>query len=184
MAQKTPTPPKPQRRMRGFEPASGLLRESVRAVGEARGFAVSRLLTHWAEVVGAEIAAQTRPVKIGYAKGGFGATLTLLTTGASAPMLQMQLPKIREKVNACYGYNAISRVVLTQTAPMGFAEGQAQFAPAPKPAPKELAPEIRAAAHETAKGATDPGLRAALEQLAENVLSKQAGRAANRKADT
>ena len=50
-------------------------------------------------------------------------------------MVQMQLPKLRERVNACYGYNAISRILLTQTAPTGFAEGQAEFAPAPKPKP-------------------------------------------------
>jgi hypothetical protein len=162
------------RRMRGFESASGLLREKIRLAGEARGFAVARLLTHWAEVVGDEVAAIARPVKIGYGRGGFGATLTLLTTGAAAPILQMQLPKIRERVNACYGYNAISRVAITQTAPTGFAEGQAAFAPAP-PAPREPAPEIRARAAETAEGISDPSLRAALEALGQNVLSRPKG---------
>ncbi|MCL7465869.1 DUF721 domain-containing protein [Phaeovulum sp. NW3] len=170
------------RRMRGFEPAAGLVKDRIRNAGEARGFAVSRLLTHWAEVVGEDIAAQTRPVKIGYAKGGFGATLTLLTIGAAAPMLQMQLPRIRERVNACYGYNAISRVILTQTAPIGFAEGQAQFAPAPKaPPPAAPDPQIRARASETAQGFSDPGLRAALETLAANVLSRAANRAPSKK---
>ncbi|TDQ60109.1 DUF721 domain-containing protein [Phaeovulum veldkampii] len=168
------TPEKPSRRMRGFEPAAGLLRERIRAAGETRGFAVSRLLTHWAEVVGEDIAARTRPVKVGYAKGGFGATLTLLTTGAAAPMVQMDLPRIRDKVNACYGYNAISRVVLTQTAPMGFAEGQAQFASAPRPSPPAPDPALRRKAEATAGGVGDPGLRAALELLAEHVLSRAA----------
>lgn len=171
----------PQRRMRGFEPAARLLQDRIRTVGESRGFAVSRLLTHWSEVVGPEIAAQTRPVKIGYAKGGFGATLTLLTQGASAPMVQMQLPQIRDKVNACYGYNAISRVVLTQTAPTGFAEGQAQFAPAPKAAAVPPSPEIRAAAQASADGLHDPDLRTALETLAQNVLTRSAQRAAQKK---
>lgn len=185
MAAKKPEPPKATRRMRGFEPAFGLMRDQVRSVGESRGFAVSRLLTHWAEVVGAEIAAQTRPVKIGYGKGGMGATLTLLTTGAAAPMLQMQLPQIREKVNACYGYNAISRVILTQTAPAGFAEGQAQFQHAPaKRAPVAPDPKVHAEAQKTAQAFQDEGLRVALEKLAENVLTKNAKLAAARKADT
>lgn len=169
------------RRMRGFEPASGLLKERIRSVGESRGFAVSRLLTHWPEVVGPEIAAQTRPIKIGYGKGGFGATLSVLVQGAAAPIVQMQLPQIRDKVNACYGYNAIARVVLTQTAPTGFAEGQAQFTPAPKAPPPAPSAELRAAAHATAEGLTDPGLRAALEQLAQNILSRSATRAAEKK---
>ena len=37
---------------RGFAQAASLLVPRIRAVGEARGFAVTRLLTHWAEIVG------------------------------------------------------------------------------------------------------------------------------------
>ncbi|MDZ4134297.1 MAG: DUF721 domain-containing protein, partial [Paracoccaceae bacterium] len=129
-ASRTPLPK--SRRMRGFEPAAGLVKDRIRSAGEKRGFAVTRLLTAWAEIVGTDLATMTRPVKIGYGKGGMGATLTLLTASTQAPMVQMQLPAIREKVNACYGYAAISRISLTQTAPMGFAEGQASFAPAAK----------------------------------------------------
>lgn len=162
-----------RRHSRGFEPASGLLKDRIRTAGEARGFAVSRLLTHWAEVVGADIAAMALPVKIAYGRDGFGATLTLLTTGASAPLLQMQLPKIREKVNGCYGYNAISKVIVTQTAPTGFAEGQVAFTPAPTPAPAPVSAAIHRQASLTAEGVRDPGLRAALEALGEKVLSRR-----------
>ena len=112
---------------------------------------MARLLTHWAEIAGEDLARITRPVKIGYARDGFGATLTLLTTSAQAPMVQMQLPQLRERVNACYGYNAISRIALTQTAPTGFAEGQAEFAPAPKAAPA-ADPAIAATAARVAEG--------------------------------
>lgn len=162
----------PRRRGRGFEPAAGLLRDRIRAVGESRGFAVSRLLTHWAEVVGEDIAAIARPVRIGYGREGMGATLTLLTTGSAAPLLQMQLPKIRERVNACYGYNAIARVTLTQTAPTGFAEGQAAFAPAPRPAAPLPDPAVQRAAARLSGDIHDPDLRAALEALGEKVLSR------------
>ena len=48
------------RRHKGFEPAARLVGERVRQAGESRGFAVSRLLTHWADVVGPEIAALAR----------------------------------------------------------------------------------------------------------------------------
>lgn len=162
----------PRRRSKGFEPAAHLLKDRIRAVGESRGFAVSRLLTHWSEVVGEEIAAIARPVKIGYGREGMGATLTLLTTGSAAPLLQMQLPKIRERVNACYGYNAIARVVVTQTAPSGFAEGQVAFKPAMRCA---TAPPDPATLHEAARlsnDVRDPALRAALEALGEKVLSR------------
>ena len=36
----------------------------------------------------------------GYGKGGMGATLTLLTTGPMAPMVEMQKERLRERVNA------------------------------------------------------------------------------------
>ena len=163
--------PTAQHRMRGFEPAFGLMKDAVRTAGEARGFAVARLLTHWAEVAGEEMARKTRPVKIGYGKGGMGATLTLLVKAAEAPMVQMALPQLKDRVNAVYGYAAVSHIHLTQTAATGFAEGQAEFTPAPKPA-KPADPVLSAKAQAAADGVTDPSLRSALEQLAQNILTR------------
>ncbi|WP_172300349.1 DUF721 domain-containing protein [Pseudoruegeria sp. HB172150] len=162
---------KAPRRLRGFERASGLLSTRIREAGEKRGFAISRVLTHWGEIVGEDTAAIALPVNVSYARGGFGATLTVLTTGANAPMLEMQKERMRERVNACYGYSAISRIRITQTAPTGFAEGQAQFAPAPK-AEHVSDPEIAREAQEAARPVADEGLRQALEALGENVLSR------------
>jgi hypothetical protein len=172
MPRKPLPPPNPTRRMRGFEATAGFVRDPIRAVGEARGFAVTRLLTHWPEVVGEALAAITRPVKIGYSRDGLGATLTLLVASAHAPMVQMQLPQIIEKVNATYGYAAISRVSLTQTAPTGFSEGQAEFTRAPQ-SPKDPDPAVVAQAAQTAAPIGDPGLRAALEALAQNILTRR-----------
>lgn len=164
---------KPPRRMRGFERTASLVAPRIRAAGETRGFAVSRLLTHWPEVAGEDIAAICRPVEVSYSRGGFGGTLTVLTTGAQAPMLEMQTDRIRERVNACYGYAAISRVRITQTAPTGFADGQTDFTHAPRrdpePAPMSVAAMTRARV--AADGIADPGLRAALERLGGHVLS-------------
>ena len=158
---------------RGFKRTASLLSDQIRRAGESRGFAVSRLLTHWPEIVGEDIAAIARPVNIGYGRGGFGATLTVLTTGAQAPMLEMQKEQLRAKVNAVYGYNAISRVRLTQTAPTGFAEGQAQFGHAPKRATPLPSAEVVKQAEETAKPIENDTLREALERLGRNVMTKQ-----------
>lgn len=147
------------------------MKDAVRSAGESRGFAVARLLTHWAEVAGEEMARKTRPVKISYGKGGMGATLTLLVKAAEAPMVQMALPILKERVNAVYGYAAVNHIHLTQTAATGFAEGQAEFTPAPK-APKPADPALQAKARETADGVADPGLRTALELLAQNILTR------------
>lgn len=165
----------PQRKSttKGFARTSSLLTKRIRQASESRGFAESRVLTHWVEIVGADVAAMARPVKVSYGRGSFGATLTVLTTGAQAPMLEMQKEQIRARVNAVYGYNAISRITITQTAATGFAEGQVQFDYGPKanepPAPD---PQTVAYAREYAEDVNDPTLQAALEALARNVLSK------------
>lgn len=169
---RTPAPPSTTRRERGFEPTGGLLKQQIRSAGESRGFAVARLLTHWAEVAGEDLARVTRPVKVGYGREGMGATLTLLTTGAMAPMVEMQKERLRERVNAAYGYAAIARILLTQTAATGFAEGQAEFTPAPK-APAKPDPAVLAKAAATTAPVQDPALRAALEAMAQNILTRR-----------
>lgn len=156
----------PPRRSRGFRQASSLLASQIRRAAEGRGFAVARLLTHWPEIAGPDIAAKARPVKVSHPRSGFGATLTLLTTGPYAPLLEMQLPILRERVNACYGYNAIARIAVTQTAVSGFAEGQAVF-DAPKPAaPAVPDAQIQQQAARIAADIDDPALQAAIARLA------------------
>ena len=98
-------------------------------------------------------------------KRGF-AVARLLTDGAHAPLVQMQLPRLRERVNAVYGFNAISRIVVTQTAAQGFAEGQAQFRPAPPQQSPVPAPEVVARAEEVAARFEDPKLADSMRRLA------------------
>ena len=156
---------------RGFKRTAIVLNDQIKRAGESRGFAVSRVLTHWAEIAGADIASVARPVNVSYGRGGFGATLTVLTTGAQAPMLEMQKERLRERVNAAYGYNAISRVRITQTAPTGFSEGQAMFAPQPKPTAPPPDPRVVSEVGQAVAPVENADLRAALERLGRNVLS-------------
>ncbi len=158
---------------RGFKRTSQLLQGRIRHASESRGFVQSQVLTRWPEIVGEEIATMARPVEVSYTRKGFGATLTVLTTGAQAPLLEMQKEKLREKVNAVYGYNAISRLRITQTAPTGFAEGQADFTHrgAAETAPRTPDPAAGRAAADLTAPIGDTSLRAALEKLGQNVLS-------------
>ena len=107
-------------------------------------------------------------------RGGMGATLTLLTTGAQAPMLEMQKDQLRERVNAVYGYNAIARIRITQTAATGFEDGQVVFDHRPKDTgPKQPEPEATAAAGRVVAPVEDETLRAALERLGAHILTKE-----------
>ena len=156
---------------KGFARAATLMERDIRKASEDRGFAVSRLLTHWAEVVGPDIAGAATPVNVTYGKGGMAATLTLLTSGAQAPMIEMQKMQICDKVNACYGYRAISRIRVTQTAPTGFAEGKVVFTPAPS-AKKTIDPAMQSAASSLCKSVDNTDLRAALTALGANVFAR------------
>ncbi len=162
-------------KFKGFKRTASLLQTQIRKTGETRGFAVSRLLTHWPEIVGQDLAGIARPVDVKYGRQeGFGATLTVLTTGAQAPLLEMQKEKLREKVNAVYGYNAIARVRITQSSKHGFAEGKVSFQYRKESTPKRLIPDettVQTAA-ELSAGVNDDALKRALEQLACNVITK------------
>ena len=83
----------------------------------------------------------------------------------------MQKEQIRAKVNSVYGYNAIARVRITQTAATGFAEGQVDFAHKPKRLNEIAAdPAVVKRATETTQTVGDEGLRAALERLGTNIM--------------
>ena len=168
MPPRKPADAKPKRLNRGFQRTGGLLANRIREASESRGFAETRLLTHWAEIVGEEIARIARPVKVGFGRQGLGATLTLLVAGANAPMVQMQLPRIRERVNATYGYAAISRIHVTQTAPTGFAEAKEPY----DAAPPDLSETETARVTRAVAPVADETLKSALEQLGRNVLTK------------
>lgn len=158
---------------KGFTRTSSLLTSRIREASEKRGFAQSRLLTQWSEIVGDDLAAISRPVEISYGRSGMGATLTLLTTGAHAPMLEMEKEKLRAKVNSVYGYNAIARVRITQTAASGFAEGQVDFRRRKGVSEAfETDPELARRASDVVRPVSDSGLRDALARLGENILMK------------
>ena len=155
---------------RGFVQAASLAAPQMRKATGSRGFSQARLLTHWEEVVGPNLAKITRPAKVSFAKEGFGATLTILASGAHGPELQMQLPDIRARVNACYGYNAISRVRITQSdrSGLGMAEAQEAFVD-DKPKRELSEKELGSLGLENVK---DERLRDALMDLSKSVLTR------------
>ena len=168
------TPTKKRRYRRGFTHTAALVETRVQKTGSARGFAQMRLLTHWEEIVGVEIASIARPIKVSYARQGIGAKLTLLARAARAPELQMQIPRIKERVNASYGYSAISDIRITQAGSAeGFSEPPTTFNhDQPPPAlPDEKIAQLQA----DLAGIRDPHLKAPLESLGKNILLTSKG---------
>lgn len=158
-------------RKHGFKKASVLLKKNIQKVSESRGFAQSRVLTHWSEIVGEEISSVSIPTKVSYKTDGLGATLTILTSGSSGPILEMQKEFIRTKINAVYGYNAVQKIKITQSSPLALIRKNEnpKSVISKKNEPKvEISTSLEKAVNEI----DDKNLRQALEELAINVFTK------------
>jgi hypothetical protein len=157
---------KPARLSRGFVRAGGLIEPQLRTAAARRGFALARLRALWPEIAGPEFAAICAPLKLARARGPAGGLLTLAVDGPHAPQLQLLLPLLRERVNAALGPGTVGRIQLTHL-PAGLPEP----APAPRPEPPPAKADLgRDAGAISSIG--DGELRAALETLARNVLSR------------
>ena len=158
-------------RKNGFKKASVLLKKNIQKVSESRGFAQFRVLTHWSEIVGEEISSVSIPTKVSYKTDGLGATLTILTSGSSGPILEMQKEFIRTKINAVYGYNAVQKIKITQSSPLALIRKNEnpKSVISKKNEPKvEISTSLEKAVNEI----DDKNLRLALEELAINVFTK------------
>ena len=185
-------------RGRGFRHAGVAALPRVAPVAEKLGFAESEVLLRWPDIAGAALAALCHPVKVSYGRGaGLGATLTVRAEGAVAPEVEHLAPQIVERVNAYYGYRAISRLKITQATGFageakglacGFGEDAPRFdghvgggdraRPASSPwrgearPPADTTPAAMAEARKLASGISSPALRDALAQMGGYVLSR------------
>jgi hypothetical protein len=99
------------------------LRDLVgKVVGETfvrQGFASAELVTRWTEIVGAEVAAYSQPMKIQWTRPADGeerepGTLVLRVEGPAAIEIQHQANVICERVNRFLGWRAVGRIALRQ----------------------------------------------------------------------
>ncbi|MEM7269542.1 MAG: DciA family protein [Pseudomonadota bacterium] len=159
---------KPERRARGFLHAAELAPGALKSAGAKRGFAELKLLTQWRAIAGERLYKVCRPVKVTYASrsASLGATLVIAVEGARAPEIEMRKGEIIERVNAFYGYRAVSKLRIDQSRSpslsvrQGFAEEHAPFTP-------PAAPPV--------DGVADQRLALALGRLGANIKRKAAG---------
>lgn len=118
MAKDIPAKPleKPRRWRQGPVNVGSLTGKLTRPALGKRGFAGADILTHWATIVGPDLAAFAAPLEVKYPKGrNAGATLHLrVAHGAAAAMLQMKLPAVMERINCFFGYEAVVQVQAAQ----------------------------------------------------------------------
>ena len=141
-------------------PLKDLLHKTLTDAFAKQGFASTELVTRWAEIVGAEIAAHSEPEKIQWSRPYNGqtpepGTLVLRVEGPAAIEIQHLSGVVLERVNRFFGWQAVGSLRLRQ-APLG------RKAPKPLPAPDPEATARMAAGLADIK---DESLRDALARL-------------------
>jgi hypothetical protein len=88
----------------------------TRPVMKAKGLAGTRVLTQWDDIVGEQLSRHTLPEKLAFPKGGkTGGTLTISVENGFATELQHMQPAILERLAHYFGYQAVTRIVISHT---------------------------------------------------------------------
>jgi len=148
------------------KPLSALLGSAINDVFAKQGFASRELVTRWADIAGAQVAAHSEPLKIQWPRPVEGqepepATLILRVEGPMALEIQHTSDVILERVNRFLGWNAIGRIALRQ-APLSRR-------PAPKSRRTPDAARVAQIEDSLASRVEDEALRAALARLGASI---------------
>jgi hypothetical protein len=130
-----------------------------------QGFAARELVTRWAEIAGAEIAAHSEPLKIQWPRPVEGqpqepATLVLRVEGPMALEIQHASDVVLQRVNRFFGWSAVGRLALRQAPLSRRDRSQASHAP-----DAEQVAEVA----KTLSSVEDEELRAALARLGASI---------------
>jgi hypothetical protein len=101
-----------------------LLPALMRPAFEKFGFSTAAILTDWPAIAGAEIASYTAPERLKWPRNKpeddagerrqTGATLVLRVGGARALEVEYMRGQLIERINACFGYRAVSDIRIIQ----------------------------------------------------------------------
>jgi hypothetical protein len=170
---KAAAPPagKPQFKRYGPKAVGTFVPGLTRKAFEKYGFSAAALITDWAAIVGRDLAAYTSPERLKWpkgvdayqetasdARGRPGATLVLRVDAARALEVQYKTQQIIERINAYFGYRAVSDIRLLQAA-------------LERPAPRKR-PPLQPKDAVSLPTIADEGLRAALEKLGAGIKAR------------
>lgn len=126
----------------------------LKPIYKQHGFAEHRLLTQWNTIVGDELAACSVPQKLSPARKADGGTLHILVATGRALELQHMEPVIMERIAIFFGYNAVTKIKLTQSSANIFRKARPVKTPETPPVSEKL--------KELVSGCDDEELRKAL----------------------
>jgi hypothetical protein len=131
-----------------------------------RGFSIGRIISHWHDIVG-DIATWCRPADISFPRNSrTDGTLRLQIASGRGPEAQALSAVIIDRVNANFGYQAISRISLVQTFSAPHPPTNPATSPALSPASSQPVDDTDIwTLDDKLKDVKSPELRAALRRL-------------------
>jgi len=91
----------------GMRPLVDFITGFVKKIEPKKGFVGADIALNWQSIVGEEIASLATPAKFSRADGVLHLKLKSV---AMAPMAEYQKPVIMDRVNACFGYQAVRQI--------------------------------------------------------------------------
>lgn len=157
---------RPQRRPP--PPAGRALNKTLKALDAKFGQGPGALTARWREIVGAEVAKRTEPVKLVKGRNGAPSSLEIRVAGPSAAIIQHQAHDILARVNLFLGSEAVQKLRIVQ--------GPLRVVHEPPPPRRRAAPLDAAKEAQLAKdlaAAPEGPLKDALTRLGRAVLRRQ-----------
>jgi len=150
----------PKMRTNKMKRLSTMIDPMIAPSAKARGFAIGRIVSHWHDIVG-DMSSWCRPDAVSFPRDSrMDGTLRLQIASGRGPQAQAMSDVIIDRVNANFGYRAISRISLVQT-----------LSTPVQPASPKPAPQLNQTQHDIwtlddkLKDVKSPELRAALRRL-------------------
>ena len=105
----------PKNRLHKMRRLSTMIEPMVAPSARERGFAISRIISHWHDTVGS-LSEWCRPADIHFPRGSRNnGTLKLQIASGRGPQAQAMTQQIIDAVNASFGYRAVDRISIVQS---------------------------------------------------------------------
>ena len=134
-----------------------------------------KLLSHWSEIIGPDLAARSRPLRMKWGRrahigeSAAPGTLVIACDGATALRVQHMSEQIADRVNATFGWRAVGRILIEQK-PVAVPERIARPSVLSQQRERAIAERASPIEHERLHDAlVDLGKAAALREAARDV---------------
>jgi len=160
----------PKMRTNKMKRLSNMLDPIIAPSARSRGFAIVRIVSHWHDIVG-DMSSWCRPDAVSFPRDSrTDGTLRLQIALGRGPQAQAMSDVIIDRVNANFGYRAISRISLVQS----LSTPLQPTSPEPQPQFNQERHDIWAL-DDKLKNVKSPELRAALRRLGSPIDDRENG---------